>query len=55
MVVGSVCVSDISPLEHLLVLKILSYTQQAMEVKNGGFFSETAPLQRSSTPSVERL
>ena len=50
----SVCPSShISPLEHLFVLKKLSRTQRAMEVKKLWSFSETAPLQRSSTPSVE--
>ena len=52
LVVGSVCVcqlSHISPLERLFVLKILSHTQQATEVKICRVFSETARLQRSST------
>ena len=42
MVVGSVCVcllSQNSPLEHLFVLKILSRTQQATEVKKYVGFS----------------
>ena len=53
----SLCVcllSHISPLERLFVLKTLSRTQRATKVKNiCGVFSETAPLQRSSTPSVD--
>ena len=50
----SVCLlSDISPLEHLFVLKILSRTQRATEVKYFyGVFSETAPLQRYTTSCV---
>ena len=47
-VVGSVK----SPLERLFVLKILSRTQRATEV---GFFSETALLQRSSTPPLKAI
>ena len=31
----------------------VTYTQQATEVKNCGVFSETATLQRFSTPSIE--
>ena len=51
----SVCLlSHISPLERLFVLKTLSRTQRATKVKKiCGVFSETAPLQRSSTPSVD--
>ena len=46
--------SHISPLERLFVLKTLSRTQRATKVKKFvGVFSETAPLQRSSTPSVD--
>ena len=40
IVVGSVCLlSQISPLEHLFVLKILSRTQWATEVKEFVEFS----------------
>ena len=47
--------SHISPMERLCVLKTLSRTQRATKVKKFcGVFSETAPLQRSSTPSVVR-
>ena len=52
-----VCVcplSDISPLERLFVLKSISRTQRATKQKFCGVFSETAPLRRSSTPSVVR-
>ena len=52
----SVCLlSHMSLLERLMfVLKILSRTQQAMEVKIFvGIFSETVPLWRSSTPSID--
>ena len=57
-VVGSVCVcvcllSHISPLDHLFVLKILSYTQRATKVnKICGDFSEIAPLQRYTASCV---
>ena len=52
----SVCLlSQISPLEDLFVLKILSRTQRATEVKNCEFFSETSPLQRSSTPPLKAI
>ena len=60
MIVGSVCVCvcplrHISTLERLSVLKMLSRTQRATEVKIFvGFFSKTALLQRSSIPSFER-
>ena len=52
----SVCLlSHISPMERLFVLKPLSRTQRATKVKNFvGFSEKTAPLQRSSTPSVVR-
>ena len=52
----SVCLlSHVSPMERLFVLKTLSRTQQATKVKkNCGVFSETTPLQRSSTPSIVR-
>ena len=57
-VVGSVCLcvcvsvcllSHISPMERLFVLKTLSRNRKIC-----GVFSETAPLQRSITPSVVR-
>ena len=55
----SVCLSVCLSVSHLtpgayFILKMLSRTQQAMEVKQFVGFSDTAPLQRSSTPSVER-
>ena len=51
----SVCpLVNISLLERLFVLKTLSHTQRATKVKKCGVFPKTAPLQRSSTPSVVR-
>ena len=53
-VVECVCVClSVKSLENLFFLKILSPTQQATDIKTCEVFSETAPLQRSSTPSVE--
>ena len=53
-VVFSVCVSVKSHLMRLFVLKILSHTQRATMVKKiCRGLSETALLQKSSTPSIE--
>ena len=52
-----VCVgllSHISPLERLLVLKLMSFTRQR-RWKFCGIFSEIAPLQRSSTCCIAWL
>ena len=56
VIVLCVCLlSHIWPLERLLFLKMLSCTQRETKVKKFvSFSSETAPLQRSSIPSVVR-
>ena len=48
--------SHISPLERLFVLKILSRTQQAMEVKNmWGFSCSVAEIQHSSLKAIRTV
>ena len=56
-VVGSVCVSVKSPLTSGVSVhpeNTVTYSASSKGQKICGFFSETVPFQRSSTPSIER-